>query len=268
MVSVIVSFYERTEHLFRCLDALELNKGSFDEVVIADDGSKAETVEKVKAAIPSYSYPITHAWRESNQFEVAATRNHGIRTAKGDYLVFLDCDFLVMPDTIQAHVALAQKNRFVAGDCKYLSEPSTAGLFARAELTSDYLNILYADESDERLKKMEMRFLRRNLLMRLNLASHKKQRLGGHMSIHREDIERVNGYDENFTGWGGEDEDIGRRLVGAGIYCIPAHTKLRLMHMWHPKELGDKDWSEGQNMEYYTRKNVPFRCENGLFKQA
>ena len=44
MVSVIICFYERSKHLFRCLDSLELfNKDYFDEVVISDDGSSKET---------------------------------------------------------------------------------------------------------------------------------------------------------------------------------------------------------------------------------
>jgi predicted glycosyltransferase involved in capsule biosynthesis len=88
--------------------------------------------------------------------------------------------------------------------------------------------------------------------------------MGGHYSIHRKDIERVNGYDENFEGWGGEDEDLGIRLVKAGIYCRSAIRYAKVLHLYHPRELGDKHWMEGPNMKYFKRKEVPYFCEQGL----
>ena len=51
MVSVIVCFYERTKHLFLCLDSLKLNQEFFDEVIISDDGSSIETIDLVKSEI-------------------------------------------------------------------------------------------------------------------------------------------------------------------------------------------------------------------------
>jgi glycosyltransferase involved in cell wall biosynthesis len=48
MVSIIVCFYERLDHLKACLDALALCAADFDEVVVADDGSKATTVDHLK----------------------------------------------------------------------------------------------------------------------------------------------------------------------------------------------------------------------------
>jgi GT2 family glycosyltransferase len=268
MVSVIVCFHERVQHLLRCLDALELNREYFDEVVISDDGSKPETVAAVKAELDRYSFPIEYAWRKSERFELAAARNQGVRAAKGDYLVIYDCDFLSLPDTIKTHVALRKRGRFVAGRCKYLSEGETDELFAQEPLTAEYLETLYAKQSDAELRKLNFRYARRNLLTRLKLASAEKHSIGSHISIYRDDLEKVNGYDENYVGWGGEDNDLGKRLVAAGIMCIPALTKARLMHMWHPKELGDKDWAEGANVEYYQRKNRLFRCANGLVDET
>ena len=110
------------------------------------------------------------------------------------------------------------------------------------------------------------KFIQRTLLFRLRLANPRKQSLGGHFSIYRRDIERVNGYDENFVGWGGEDEDLGIRLVKAGIYCRSAIPYAKVLHLWHPKALGNKHWREGPNIAYFKRKNIPSFCENGLIK--
>ena len=268
MVSVLVSHYERPGHLFRCLDALELNRDWFDEVVITDDGSKPEIVDTVKAGLGRYSFPVEYVWRPSDQFELAATRNEGIRRAKGDYFIIMDCDFLMMPDAIKGHVESREKGRFVVATFNELSEEDTEDLFTQDPLRPEYLEDLYVRQDLARIRKINFRFKRRNLLIRLKLAGPRKHSVGSHISIYREDLEKVNGYDENFVGWGGEDHDLGQRLITAGVFGKPAFLKARLMHMWHPKELGDQDWSAGRNVPYLNREVVPAWCENGLVNET
>ncbi|MDF7798266.1 glycosyltransferase [Pontiellaceae bacterium B1224] len=269
MVSVIVSFYERSRHLLRCLDALELNRSDFDEVVIADDGSRPETVARVKAELGKYSFPIEYVWRESDQFELAATRNEGIKRAKGEYLIILDCDFLVMPGMIAEHIRKRKKSRFVVGRFKEMTESLTEELFAREALNEGFLEELYRrTDGDRMLRKLQTRYHRRNWLTRLRLAGPTKHHIGSQISIYREDLEKVNGYDENYVGWGGEDEDLGHRLIGAGMLCIPAIITARHLHMWHPRQMGDQHWSKGSNMEYFLRKDRPHRCANGLVDET
>ncbi len=89
MVSIIIPFYERLEHLTCCLDSLALSSGDLDEVIITDDGSNNETVAKLKEIIPRYNFAIKHVWQPKDGFRVAAARNNGIRHAQGEYLIFL-----------------------------------------------------------------------------------------------------------------------------------------------------------------------------------
>jgi glycosyltransferase involved in cell wall biosynthesis len=265
MVSVIISFYERLQHLRCCLDALSLCSSAFDEVIVTDDGSCHETVDKVRECIAGYSFPIRHVWQPNRGFRVAAARNNGIRHARGDYLIFLDCDFVVLPDTLNAHLKAAKPGRFIAGGYINLDEGVTSRLLGSA-LSRDVLLGIDRQLPKREVVKTHRRFIKRTLLMRLRLASPRKQSMGGHYSIHRKDMERVNGYDENFEGWGGEDEDLGIRLVTAGIYCRSAIRYARVLHLYHPRELGDKHWKEGPNIDYFKRKEIPYFCEQGLIK--
>ncbi|HIJ77959.1 MAG: glycosyltransferase [Desulfobulbaceae bacterium] len=263
MTSIIICFYERLQHLRYCLDSLKFSQDDFDEVVISDDGSSLETVEALTRLIKSYDFPIRHVWQPKNGFRVAAARNNGIRNAKGDYLIFFDCDFLVLPGTVKEHTRRAQKGRFVAGNCKYLSAETTEKIFNN-QLQSHQIERLYNSIPDDNLRKEHRKFLTRTFFMRLHLLSPRKQSLGGHFSIHRDDIEKINGYDENYVGWGGEDEDLGIRLVMAGIYCRTAITHAKILHMWHPKQINNVKWQEGPNIRYFSTKNKPSLCENGL----
>jgi glycosyltransferase involved in cell wall biosynthesis len=263
MVSVIVSFYERLRHLRCCLDALSLCAHAFDEVIVTDDGSCEETVNELKNLISGYGFPIHHVWQPKQGFRVAAARNNGIRHAHGDYLIFLDCDFVVLPDTFRAHLEAARPGRFVAAGYSNLDEAATS-LLLNSRLSWDLLTALDAQQPKKPIIRTHRRAIKRTLLMRLHLTGVRKQSMGGHYSIHRRDIERVNGYDENFEGWGGEDEDLGIRLVMAGIHCRSAIRHARVLHLYHPRELGNRRWKEGPNIDYFNRKEIPSFCAKGL----
>ncbi len=265
MVSIIISFYERLDHLKCCLDSLSLCESAFYEVVVADDGSSQKTVEAFREHIKIYDFPITHAWQPNEGFRLAASRNNGIRQARGDYLIFLDCDFLVLPDTIAEHLQAARPGKVVAGGFKYLDEPSTTEIL-NTSITQGLLERLDGGISNGEILKRHHRTIKRTILMRLRLKSPRSQSLGSHYSIHKSDLKRINGYDENFVGWGGEDEDLGIRLVRAGIYCRSAIRSARVLHLWHPSAITDRRWQAGPNIQYFNRKEIPVSCINGLQK--
>jgi len=269
MTSIIISFYERLSHLKCCLDALALCANDFDEVIIADDGSKEATISDLKKMIPHYAFPITLATQPKQGFRLAAARNNAIRHSRGDYLIFLDCDFLVLPDTIQAHLNRAKPGRFVAGSCKYLNEEQSR-IILDSTLSSDLVEQYYSELPERELIVQHRRYIKRTLLIMLHLASPRKQGPCSHFSIYRKDMERVNGYDENFIGWGAEDDDLAIRLVAAGIYCTSAVRYARVLHIWHRSEsnriTNNAVWRKGTISDYFYRKKIPFVCENGLKK--
>jgi glycosyltransferase involved in cell wall biosynthesis len=249
------------------LDSLVFCAEDFDEVIIADDGSGKKTVAKIRDLIHNYDFSIRHIWQPKEGFRLAASRNKGIRAAMGDYLVFLDCDFVVLPGCIKSHVKAAKHGRFVAGFCKYLPEESTKQLIEE-KISSDTLRKFYDSLSDRPIYREHLRYCKNSLLRKLNLVSPKKQICSSHFSVHKSDIESVNGYDENFVGWGGEDEDLALRLGLAGFHGYSIIHKAKAMHLWHPKELRGKDWRQGGNVAYLTRAEINYFCKNGLLKRA
>lgn len=263
--SVIVSFYERLSHLRCCLDALSACAGDFDEVVIADDGSSEGTVRRIHGMMSGYPFRIVHAWHPKAGFRLAAARNNGIRRSRGDHLVFLDCDFAVLPGAIRSHREHAKRGRFVAGLCKYLPEEPTR-LLMEGRVMSAKLEELYGSLPDRPIIREHWKFVRYSALIRLRLANARKQRCSSHFSVHRCDLDAVNGYDENFVGWGGEDEDLSYRMVRAGFRGYSVIPWAKTLHLWHPKELGGRHWKEGSNISYLFRKKIPAFCENGLVK--
>jgi hypothetical protein len=92
--------------------------------------------------------------------------------------------------------------------------------------------------------------------------------LGGNLGIARADYERVNGYDENFQGWGCEDDDLRLRLRAGGVNVASIAWWTNSYHLWHPKApSAPTTWRAGANVDYFERPLRLTRCLSGLTKR-
>ena len=88
--SVVIPVYNKEKYLKQTLDSV-LNQTMHDyEVIIVDDCSTDGSVEIAKKYETDKRF---HVYTKINE-GVSATRNYGIRKAKGDYVCFLDADDL------------------------------------------------------------------------------------------------------------------------------------------------------------------------------
>ena len=53
------------------------------------------------------------------------------------------------------------------------------------------------------------------------------------LSAWRDDLLRINGLDESYSGWGLEDSDMVIRLIRSGIRRKSARFAAPLLHLWH-----------------------------------
>jgi len=262
-LSIIVSFFQRIAHLRCCLAALERCRQDFHEVIIADDGSEAAVVEQVRRLADTAPFPVRHVWQPKDGFRLSANRNNGIRAASGDHLPFIDCDFVLLPGAVRAHLDMARPGRFTAAYCKYLPESPSAQLLQDLPGSTE-LEVLYEGLESRPILRAHRKFIWNSILIRLGLTPPRKLRCSSHFSISRKDMETINGYDEQFRGWGGEDEDLALRMVLAGYQPRSVISGARTLHVWHPSELGNVHWSNGSNVTYLNRSGVTARCKHGL----
>ena len=129
-VSIITTVYNRPEHFRLMLAALAAQSRRPDEVVVADDGSDADTVAAMRAHAEASPLECVFVRQEKDGYRLAAARNLAIRAATGDYLVFADCDIALLPDAIETHLRLAAPRRLLCGNRALLGEDATARLFA------------------------------------------------------------------------------------------------------------------------------------------
>ncbi len=263
--SLIVNVYNRAAWLKVCLGAVLHQTVRPDEVIVADDGSSDEEAGAIKAFLEAYPIPHDYVWQADRGFRAAAARNMGIRHATGEYLLFLDCDMVLMPDAWAYHLEHSRPGLFLLGQAAQLDEQSTRPLLEAPLLSTSDTDALWQQADRSHIRVAETRFRRSRCLRRLHLTKrHKPQLISNHFSIFRSDIERVNGFDETFEGWGLEDDDLGLRLYQAGMNVDSVFRHARAVHLWHDTHKPDADSWVSENREYFERKHVPTFCEKGL----
>ncbi|MDD5482911.1 MAG: glycosyltransferase [Kiritimatiellae bacterium] len=263
--SVLINVYNRPDMLAACLRALALGPRMPDEAIVSDDGSDEKCVRKMRAAFDGLPFPVRYVRQEHKGYRLAAVRNNAVRASTGEYLVFIDCDILLLPETLEKHLRRAGAGRFLAGNRALLDKDSSASAL-RGSISARLLETLWDEADKSRLPKIHRRFQRNLLLRRLGLsAPHKPKILGCHFSLFRKDVERVNGFDENFTGWGLEDDDFARRLYRAGVKGLSVVQDARALHLWHqPADSKPQAISASPNWNYFKRPHVPAYCKEGI----
>ncbi len=267
-ISVVTTIYNRPEHLRLLAASLAAQTRVPDEIVVADDGSDAETAAAMDRLLPAAGISAKVVRQEKDGYRLAAARNMAIRAATGDYLLFLDCDMGLLPDAVAVHEENAARGRLLCGNRAMLDEAATKALFAvvPAPQAADWEVAWHSADGGE-MREAARQFARQAALRRWHLARpHKPKLLGCHFSLFREDVALVNGFDENFVGWGYEDDDLARRLYKAGVAPRSVILEARAMHLWHPSLAPQalERHRDRPNRAYFRRWGVPAYCQNGL----
>ncbi len=97
LVSVIIPCYNHGRYLASAIDSVLAQTYDHIEIIVIDDGSVDET------AMVAKKYGQIIYFYHQNQ-GLSASRNRGVESSKGDYIVFLDADDWLLPDAIQQNL--------------------------------------------------------------------------------------------------------------------------------------------------------------------
>ncbi len=236
LISVIVTTYNREDALEAVLSSLSRQSDGGFEVVVADDGSRATTAAVVERWRPRLGVPLDHVWQMNCGFRAAEIRNRAILVCHGDYCIFLDGDCIAPADFVATHRRLAERGWFVTGNRVLLSSTLTA-----AVLSDDLRPETWSAPGWIR-QRLRGGVNRLAAMLRLPLGPLRKLRSGQwrgarscNLAIWRSDLERVDGFDGCFSGWGREDSDLLIRLLRCGLRRKDGRFATGVIHLWHPQ---------------------------------
>lgn len=228
-----------------------------DEIVVADDGSGPETRRVVEAFAAHSAVPVRHVWHPDEGFRLAAIRNRAVAEATGDYVVQIDGDVILHRHFLRDHAAFARRGSYVSGSRLLLDEPLTRRLLDAG--TADGLG-LWTQGVRHRANGLRMPWL-----SPLMAGYNTRVTRGCNMAFWRDDIVRVNGYDESFRGWGAEDAELSLRLRNAGV----EHRTLKfagiVYHLYHP-ERSREGVARNEALLEASRRAGRTRCDDGMDK--
>ena len=111
LVTIIIPCFNYGKYLPDAFESIRQQNYPNIEIIVVDDGSTDNTREIVeKDGKAKYIY-------QTNQ-GLSAARNTGIKNSKGEYIIFLDADDILLPDAINTNLRYIKKNEklaFVSG---------------------------------------------------------------------------------------------------------------------------------------------------------
>ena len=202
--------------------------------MVADDGSTG-TTDTVVAGGRQGRTPARPRLAGGTRIPSRGNSQSRDPGARGAYCIFLDGDCIARPDFIAIHRRLAEPGWFVTGNRALLS-PTLTRKVLNENLTPE--NWTFARWLAERWRGGINRL---SVLVRLPLGPLRRVRQrawrgarGCNLGIWRSDLERVDGFDAEYSAWGPEDSDLMVRLMHAGVRRKDGMFATGVLHLWHP----------------------------------
>lgn len=229
--SLIISTYNWPEALELCLRSILLQKILPGEIIIADDGSGPATrqvVDRFKTVSP---IPVKHIWHEDQGFRLAAIRNKAIAAASGDYIVQIDGDILLHTYFIADHLRFAKRKSFVRASRIYLNDDLSKELLLLKQSKVSIRNKGVTNKTSGIRLPFLWSFFETNYK---NKGLERYEIHGCNMAFWKEDAIAINGYNEDFTGWGLEDKEFVVRMLNSGFEKRFLKLGGIVFHLFHP----------------------------------
>lgn len=257
--SLIIATYNWPQALEICLNSLLQQTVMPAEVIIADDGSGNSTRLVIEKFQPLFPVPLVHVWHNDDGFRLAQIRNKAAAVAK-DYIIQIDGDLILHTHFVQNHIEAAEKGKYICGSRVMINNTFTQRIINGSEKVTRFdffrkgignrFNAVY-------LKKIS------NFINRVRSYNNLENIRGCNMSYWRDDFIAVNGYNEEFVGWGREDSDLVFRFDRYALKRRYFKFQGIVYHLYH-KENDRSNLSQNDNILLAAKKNPGYTCKKGV----
>ena len=254
--SLIICTYNWPEALSLVLSSVATQSILPNEIIVADDGSSESTARVIEEFSNKISIPIIHSWQEDVGCRIPHSRNRAIAKSNFEYIIMIDGDTVLHKDFVKDHKRFAQKGLYIQGSRVLLQSEFSSTLLEKNLFIKPSFYLKHA--------KNKINMLRLPLLTKL-MSYFKNQNInrirGCNFSLFKEDIIKVNGFNEEMTTWGREDSEFVQRLFNIG--ARKQHIKFSGIqyHLYHKERIHN---NINNNILQTTIKNNATRCSLGI----
>ncbi|OGQ98795.1 MAG: hypothetical protein A2505_06585 [Deltaproteobacteria bacterium RIFOXYD12_FULL_55_16] len=259
-VSLIITTYNWQEALALVLASALRQTRLPDEIIVADDGSADGTSELVREVARQTPIPVHHCWQEDKGFRAARARNRAIAAATGEYVILIDGDIVPDRHFIEDHLLAARQGFFVQGGRVLLDQRRTRELLAGREVNLSF----FARGLANRKNALRSRLLSLFFSCQAHGLSGIKT---CNFAFFRADALAVNGFAEDFEGWGREDSDFAARLLNYGSRRWNLRFQAVAFHLYHPVQSRERLPANDTLLARTVTDNLVW-CVNGIQKST
>ena len=252
--SVIISTYNARDTLARVIDAYQTQSVHPSELLIADDGSCDGTQQMVQERAATSPFVIRHVWQHDRGFRLARIRNLSIKECQSDYVIFTDGDCIPHPRLVEDHLRLSEPGYFVQGKRMFIGQQSTPRFSYPGTIGMLSLCIRGHAHGVHHLIRAPGFFRTKKGLRGTKTAN---------FALFRSDFLAVNGFNEDFVGWGREDSELVARLYKYGLKRKDAIGSALVFHLYH-SESDKQSLPENDRILQDTILQSGYRCLHGI----
>jgi GT2 family glycosyltransferase len=240
-----------------------------DSVSVTCDVDNPEIEAIIQDMANKYNKRFFYTARESHGIMRASqVRNNAVRTLEKSgihdgLLLFFDGDIFLLPTVVELYQALSDKPNLFHGNRIMLTENETVYLKKLKE-TNRYFPLSKNDKRFEQLEKIDKKLHKHNFLRKLKLIKAGKPTiLGAHFGFSFDLYKSINGFDEEYEGYGCEDDDLARRALKKGAVSCIVTSKILVYHLAHESQAEVK-WKENPGVKRFL--GMPWKpyCNHGL----
>ena len=254
--SVIISIYKNVKALETILRSLQQQTEQDFELILSEDGEDADMAEFIR----QYPFPWStqHLTQTDEGWRKNRALNRAIQAAKCDWLIFIDGDCVLHPRFVEMHVRYRQEGALLAGKRVKLNP-----LLSKRLMNGNSVCMLPYLFHRQGCRYVEEAFF---IPIARWLRRPVKHLVGSNMSMSKQALESINGFDENYIRPAtGEDYDIEWRLIAKGYRMVSLRNLAVQYHLYHKE-----NWqNQAENMRYCIEKQTrnEIICKNGIMKR-
>ena len=268
--AIIISTYNQPEWLRKVLIGYEEQSFKNFEIIIADDGSTTETEAVVKQFKEVSTLTISHIWQEDKGFRKTKILNKALQKTQAPYVIFTDGDCIPRADFVATHIKLKKVKHFLSGGYFKLSKNISVAISdddIRTQRCFDKVWLLNKGlKNNFKTNKLTASGFKERFLNRITPT--KATFDGMNVSVWKNDIIKVNGFDERME-YGGEDRELGERLMNRGIKPIQIRYSAICLHLDHERSYANETaLKKNKTIRKETKKNKSIWTDFGLIKKS
>lgn len=253
--TLLIATYNWPQALDLVLKSVLAQSALPHEIIIADDGSSADTAALIAGYKNQIPVPLHHEWHEDKGFRKTIILNRAVKKATGDYIIQVDGDIILHRHFIKDHMNNAAPGYFIKGSRGRLTKEKSAQV-----LRSKNIYILPLAPG----VKSTINATRLPVLSKLfyGKPAYSRNVKGCNFAVWKKDFIAVNGYNNDLQGWGHEDIELAARLVNNGT----RHRQLKMtavcFHIYHALQ-SRKEQESNYHIYVSTVEEKIITCKNG-----